>query len=167
MKNHDVPVTTAVRALRSSHVPFVPHFYDYVDHGGTKHAAASLRVNEHAVVKTLVMETQETGRKKAFLVLMHGDREVSTKQLARLLGVKAVSPASESDVERITGYVTGGVSPFGTRTQLTVYVEETILELEKIYLNGGKRGFLVEISAQELSQVLGAIPIRTGIERRG
>ncbi|HYA87041.1 MAG TPA: YbaK/EbsC family protein [Nitrospirota bacterium] len=167
MKDRDVPVTTAVRALRSAGVLFVPHFYDYVDHGGTKHAAASLRVNEHAVVKTLLMETQEGGRKKAFLVLMHGDREVSTKQLARLLGVKAVSPASEADVEKNTGYLTGGVSPFGTRIPLVIYVEETILGLEKIYINGGKRGFLVEILPGELTRVLGAIPIRIGIERRG
>jgi Cys-tRNA(Pro) deacylase len=124
-------------------------------------------VDEHTVAKTLVMETREAGRKKTFLVLMHGDREVSTKQLARLLGVKAVSPASESDVEKNTGYIPGGVSPFGTRAPLAVYVEETILDLEKIYVNGGKRGFQVEISPQELVRVLGAIPVRVGIERRG
>jgi Cys-tRNA(Pro) deacylase len=164
MKDQDVPVTTAVRALRAAGVPFVPHLYDYVEHGGTKHAAQSLGVDDHAVVKTLVMETRETRRKKAFLVLMHGDREVSTKQLARLLDVKAVSPASEADVEKDTGYIPGGVSPFGT--PLTVYVEETILGLEKIYVNGGKRGFLVEIPARELVRVLGAIPVRVGIERR-
>jgi Cys-tRNA(Pro) deacylase len=167
MKDQDVPVTTAVRALRAAGVPFVPHLYDYVEHGGTKHAAQSLGVDEHAVVKTLVMEARETRGKKTFLVLMHGDREVSAKQLARLLEVKAVSPASEADVEKNTGYIPGGVSPFGTRTPLAVYVEETILDLEKIYVNGGKRGFLVEIPARELVRVLGAIPVRVGIERRG
>jgi Cys-tRNA(Pro) deacylase len=167
MKDHDVPVTTAVRALRAAGVSFVPHLYDYIEHGGTKHAAQSLGVDEHAVVKTLVMETRETGRNKAFLVLMHGDREVSTKQLARFLDVKAVSPTGEADVEKNTGYIPGGVSPFGTRMPLELYVEETILDLEKIYVNGGKRGFQVEISPQELVRVLGAIPVRVGIERRG
>jgi Cys-tRNA(Pro) deacylase len=167
MKDRDTPVTAAVRVLRNAGVFFVPHFYDYIEHGGTKHAAASLGVNEHLVVKTLVMETQEAGRRKAFLVLMHGDQEVSTKQLARFLGVKAVSPASEADVERNTGYIPGGVSPFGTRTSLTLYVEQTILDLATIYINGGKRGFLVEIQALELTRVLGAIPIRIGIEKRG
>jgi len=166
MKAQDVPVTTAVRTLRAAGVPFVPHFYDYVEHGGTKHAARSLGVDEHAVVKTLVMETRETGRKKTFLVLMHGDQEVSTKHLARLLDVKAVSPASEADVEKNTGFIPGGVSPFGTRTPLAVYIEETILGLENIYVNGGKRGFLVEIPARELVRVLSAIPVHIGIERR-
>jgi len=167
MKDRDIPVTTAVRVLRSASVPFVPHFYDYVEHGGTKHASATLGVNEHAVVKTLVMETQETGRKKFFLILMHGDQEVSTKKLARFLDVKAVSPASETDVEKSTGYIPGGVSPFGTRTPLAVYVEETILGFEKIYINGGKRGFLVEIRGRELARVLSAIPVKVGIEKPG
>ena len=167
MKEHDVPVTTAVRALRAAGVHFVPHLYDYVEHGGTKLAAQSLGVDDHAVVKTLVMETRETGRKMAFLVLMHGDREVSTKQMARLLDVKAVSPASEADVEKDTGYIPGGVSPFGARMPLTVYAEETILGLERIYINGGKRGFQVEIAPRELVRVLNAIPVRVGIERRG
>jgi Cys-tRNA(Pro) deacylase len=116
------------------------------------------------VIKTLVMEDET---KQPFIVLMHGDREVSTKQLARLLEVKAVSPASEADVEKSTGYVPGGVSPFGTRMPLTVYVEETILDLEKIYINGGKRGFQVEISPRELVRVLGAVPVRVAIEKRG
>jgi Cys-tRNA(Pro) deacylase len=167
VKDRDTPVTTAVRVLRNAGVLFVPYFYDYVVHGGTKHASASLGVSEHAVVKTLVMETHDADRKKAFLVLMHGDREVSTKQMARLLSVKAVYPVSEADVEKYTGYITGGVSPFGTRIPLTLYVEETILGLEKIYINGGKRGFLVEIQATELTRVLSAIPIRIGIEKRG
>jgi Cys-tRNA(Pro) deacylase len=167
MKDHDVPVTTAVRALRAAGVFFVPHLYDYVEHGGTKHAALSLGVDEHTVVKTLVMETREAGRKKTFLVLMHGDREVSTKQLARILDVKTVSPASEEDVEKSTGYIPGGVSPFGTRTPLAIYVEETILNLEKIYINGGKRGFLVEMPARELVRVLSAVPVHIGIEKHG
>ena len=98
---------------------------------------------------------------------MHGDQEVSTKQLARLLEMKALSPASETDVEKITGYIPSGVSPFGTRMPLAVYVEATILNLEKIYINGGKRGFLIEIPAGELVSVLNAVPVRVGMEKRG
>jgi Cys-tRNA(Pro) deacylase len=165
MKDHDIPVTTAVRALRSAGVPVIPHFYDYVDHGGTKHAAESLGWDEHAVIKTLVMEVHDA-KKRFVVVLMHGNREVSTKQLARILDVKTVSPASEADVEKNTGYVPGGVSPFGTRGRLPVYVEESILALEKILINGGKRGFLVEIKTTELSRVLKTIPVQVSIERR-
>jgi Cys-tRNA(Pro) deacylase len=163
MKTEDIPVTTAVRALRAARVPFTPHSYAWVEHGGTGTAAAALGVDEHAVVKTLVMETDEGGKKRAVLVLMHGDREVSTKELARRLRVKAVAPASEASVTRVTGYVPGGVSPFGTRSTPPVLVEETILELERIYINGGKRGFLVEIAPTELLRVLHATPVRVGI----
>jgi Cys-tRNA(Pro) deacylase len=166
MKDRDIPVTTAVRALRAANVAFIPHFYDYVDHGGTKYAAASLGVDEHAVVKTLVMEVDALSRKSMVLVLMHGDREVSTKQLARFLEVKAVSPATEAAVEKNTGYIPGGVSPFGTRTSLPVYVEESILALDRIYINGGKRGFLVELKPGVLLDVLHAIPVHVGIEPR-
>ncbi len=166
MKDHDIPITTAVRALRSAGVSFIPHFYDYIEHGGTKHAAESIGVDEHAVIKTLVMEVHEA-RKKFVIVLMHGDREVSTKQLGRILGVKTVSPASAVDVEKSTGYIPGGVSPFGTRTLLPVYVEETILDFSKIYINGGKRGFLVEIDPKELTRVLHAEPVQVAIEKRG
>ncbi len=165
MKDPDIPITTAVRALRSAGVSFVPHFYDYIEHGGTKHAAESLGVDEHAVIKTLVMEVHEA-RKKFIIVLMHGDREVSTKQLGRILGVKTVSPAIAADVEKSTGYIPGGVSPFGTRTPLPVYVEETILGLPKIYINGGKRGFLVEMDPKELTRVLQAVPVQVAVERR-
>jgi len=165
MKERAMPVTTAVRALRAARVSFIPHLYDYVEHGGTEHAAASLCVSEHAVIKTLVMESRENGKKKVFLVLMHGDREVSTRQLARLLDVKAVAPVSESDVEKNTGYIPGGVSPFGTRMSLAVYVEETILEQGKICINGGKRGFLVEIEAAELVRVLNAVPVRVAVNK--
>jgi Cys-tRNA(Pro) deacylase len=165
MKDRGFPITTAVRALRAAGVTFAPHLYDYIGHGGTKHAAESLHVDEHAVIKTLVMEVHDK-RKQFLLALMHGDREVSTKELARVLGVKTVSPASEADLEKSTGYISGGVSPFGTRTPLAVYIEETILGLEKIYINGGKRGFLVEISPAELIRVLKAVPIQVAIERR-
>ncbi len=166
MKDRELPVTTAVRALRAAKVPFVPYLYEYVDHGGTKHAAQSLGVDEHAVVKTLVMESRDAGRTKRFLVLMHGDCEVSTKQLARLLDVKAVHPSSEADVDKTTGYLPGGVSPFGTRTPFAVSMEETITALDRIYINGGKRGFLVEVSPQDVIRVLHPVLIKVALDRR-
>lgn len=141
------PVTPAVRLLREKRVEFEPRLYDYEERGGTRHSAESLGVDEHAVVKTLVMETDA---RKALVVLMHGDREVSTKGLARALGVKSVSPCDPATAQRHTGYIVGGTSPFGTRSNLPVYVERTIFELPKIYINGGKRGFLVEIEPKDL-----------------
>ncbi len=143
----DYPVTPAVRLLREKKVGFVPRLYDYEERGGTRRSAEELGVDEHAVVKTLVMET-EAG--KPLVVLMHGDREVSTKQLARSLGVKTVSPCDPQTAQKHTGYMIGGTSPFGTRTRLPVYVERTIFQLPKIYINGGKRGFLVEIEPKDL-----------------
>ncbi len=150
--------------MRAAGVEFVPHFYAYVDHGGTRLAAEELHVPEFEVVKTIVLETQEEAKARhGMLVLMHGDYEVSTKQLARFLGVKAVAPATEAGVTKYTGYLPGGVSPFGTRSSLPVYVEETILILDRIYINGGKRGFLVEINPSELQRVLSAVPVNVGI----
>jgi len=148
-------MTPAVRALRAAGVPFTAHFYRYVERGGTCHAAEALQVPEHEVVKTLVMESEDaSGRKTPCLVLMHGDREVSTRQLARFLGVKQVAPTSEKTVEHYTGYVPGGVSPLGTRLHLPVYVESTILALPRLVVNGGKRGFLVEITPADLRTLL-------------
>ena len=147
----DYPVTPAVRVLREKKVAFEPHLYEYEERGGTRRSAAELGVEEHAVVKTLVMETET---RKALMVLMHGDREVSTKQLARRLGVKSVQPCAPETAQKHTGYVVGGTSPFGTRARLPVYVERTIFELPKIYINGGKRGFLVSIEPRVLRDVL-------------
>ena len=143
----DYPVTPAVRALREKKVEFEPHLYDYVERGGTSHSAEALGVDEHAVVKTLVMEAEG---KRPFIVLMHGDREVSTKNLARTIGTKSVQPCDPQTAQKHTGYVVGGTSPFGTRARLPVYVERTIFDLPKIYINGGKRGFLVEIEPKDL-----------------
>jgi Cys-tRNA(Pro) deacylase len=157
-------MTSAVRKLLAAKVDFKPHFYPYLDHGGTRHAAESLGVSELEVVKTLVMEAHGE-RRTPLLVLMHGDHEVSTKGLARHLGCKSVSPATETGVEKITGYVPGGVSPFGTRLSPPVYVEESVLALDRIYVNGGKRGFLVEIHPAELLRVLSAIPVNVGLPR--
>jgi len=147
----DYPITPAVRFLRTKEAEFTPHLYDYVEKGGAKESARQLGVDLHAVVKTLVFETNE---KKPLIVLMHGDREVSTKNLARFLGVKSVEPATPEKASKLTGYLVGGTSPFGTRTEIPIYVERAILDLDKIYINGGKRGFLVEIDPVILRNVL-------------
>jgi Cys-tRNA(Pro) deacylase len=157
----EYPITQAVRYLREKKVEFVPHFYDYVEKGGTAHSAEMLGVDEHAVVKTLVFETSE---RKPLIVLMHGDASVSTKELARYLKVKSVEPATPEKATKITGYLVGGTSPFGTKTRLPVYVERTIFELEKIYINGGKRGFLIEIAPRVLKEVLQVEEVEVGIE---
>jgi Cys-tRNA(Pro) deacylase len=156
----DYPVTPAVRSLRERKIVFEPHLYDYLEKGGTKHSAEALGVDEHAVVKTLVMETDQH---KPLIVLMHGDREVSTKNLARSLGVKTVAPCKPEVAQKHTGYIVGGTSPFGTRAQLPVYAEKTIFDLPKIYINGGKRGFLISIEPQVLRDVLGAQEVQVAI----
>ncbi|MFT3743618.1 MAG: Cys-tRNA(Pro) deacylase [Pyrinomonadaceae bacterium] len=147
----DHPITPAVRFLREKKVDFTPRLYDYVEKGGTGESAKQLGVDEHAVVKTLIFETNE---KKPLIVLMHGDKLVSTKNLARHIGVKSIEPSTPDRASKHTGYLVGGTSPFGTRTAMPVYVEASIFELEKIYINGGKRGFLVEIEPGELKRVL-------------
>jgi Cys-tRNA(Pro) deacylase len=154
MTRPDYPVTTAIRVLRDRKIDFIPHLCTYVEHGGTHHVAEFFHVPEHRVIKTLVMEDES---RKPFVVLMHGDCEVSTRQLARELGVKRVDPCEEKDAHRYTGYLVGGISPLGTRTRLPVYAEETIFELERIFINGGKRGFMVEIDPKDLEKVL---PVR-------
>ncbi len=150
----DYPITSAIRFLRTHQIEFVPRLYDYVEKGGTRESARQLGVDEHAVVKTLVFETND---KKPLIVLMHGDREVSAKSLARFLGVKSIEPATPEGASKLTGYLVGGTSPFGTRSSMPVYVEQSILTLEKIYINGGKRGFLVEIDPKILTEVLNAV----------
>ncbi len=166
MKTPPVPVTPAVRALRAAGVAFIPHVYAYVERGGTRHSAEALNVPEHSVVKTLCMEARGKGTApEPLLVLMHGDREVSTRELARQIGAREVSPASVAAVEKHTGYVPGGVSPFGTRKALPVYVEASVLELPSFFVNGGKRGFLVEITPDELVRVVAPTPVRVAVER--
>ena len=157
----DYPITPAVRLLREKKVEFEPHMYDYVEHGGTHHSAEELGVDEHSVVKTLVMEAEA---KKPFIVLMHGDREVSTKNLARQMGVKSVHPCDFAQAQKHTGYLVGGTSPFGTRIHMHVYAERTIFELPKIYINGGKRGFLVSIDPKVLKDVLHAEEVEVAID---
>lgn len=156
----DYPITAAIRFLRDKKVEFAPHLYDYVEKGGTGESAKQLGVDEHAVVKTLICETNE---KKPLAVLMHGDRHVSAKNLARLIGVKSVEPATPERAAKFTGYLVGGTSSFGMRTPMPVYAEKSIFELEKIYINGGKRGFLVEIEPSVLRDVLEVLEVEVGI----
>lgn len=143
----DFPVTQAVRFLREKRVEFVPHLYEYVEKGGAKESARQLGIDVHAVIKTLVFETNE---RKPLVVLMHGDREVSTKSLARHLEVKSAEPATPERANKLTGYLVGGTSPFGMKTTMPVYAERTIFGLDRIWINGGKRGFLVEIEPEVL-----------------
>ena len=150
-----MPITAAVRALRAAGVVFVPHLYDYEEKGGTRRSSALLGVDEHAVVKTLVMAaTRDGGRPTPLVVLMHGDREVSTKKLARDLGAKTLAPCDPKTAERHSGYLVGGTSPFGLKTAMPIYVERSVLALPLIYINGGKRGFLVALDPRELARVL-------------
>lgn len=145
------PVTPAVRVLREKKIAFTPHLYTYEERGGTRHSAASLGVDEHTVIKTLVMETDA---RRPLLVLMHGDREVSTKELARHIGVKSIATCDLKTAQRVTGYTPGGIAPFGTKTLLPVYAESTIFDLPRILINGGKRGFLVGIEPKAIEAVL-------------
>jgi Cys-tRNA(Pro) deacylase len=154
------PMTQAIRTLNDQKVRFTLHSYAYVDRGGTTVAADALHADEHQVIKTLVMEDHDG---EPLVVLMHGDREVSTKALARSLGVKTVSPCDPETANRHTGYVVGGISPFGTRKTLRVYVEKTILDLPRIYINAGKRGLLAEMSPQDLNRILNPIPVEVAI----
>jgi Cys-tRNA(Pro) deacylase len=151
-----VSETPATHWLRRQGVAFGEHVYDYVEHGGTAVSAASLGVNEHAVVKTLVME-DESGR--PLIVLMHGDRKVSTKNLARQTGRKRIEPCAPEVAQRHSGYQVGGTSPFGTRKPLPVFVERSVLALERIYINGGRRGYLVSIDPAVLTTQLRAQPV--------
>lgn len=149
-----------MRVLREHKIAFTPHLYDYEERGGTRRSAQALGVDEHAVIKTLVMQT-DAG--KPLLILMHGDREVSTKTLARYLGVKSVQPCDPATAQKHTGYMVGGTSPFGTRAALPVYAERTIFDLPRIYINGGKRGFLVRVEPQVLRDVLNAQEVEVAI----
>jgi Cys-tRNA(Pro) deacylase len=160
MKRSDYPKTLAVRFLTEKQISFHPRLYPYEEHGGTRHAAESLGVPEHAVIKTLVMETN---LRNPLLVLMHGDCEVSVKQLARTLSVKHVAPCQPAVAHKYTGYQVGGISPFGTRQALPVYVEASIFELDSIYINGGKRGFLVEINSHVLETILPVTKVEVAI----
>ena len=156
MTDKKVPPTQAVVALRKQGIEFSFHFYRYSKDAVTRAAAMEVGVDEHSVVKTLVMET---GEGEPLIVLMHGDNWVSTKALARQMGVKTVKTSSPKDAERLTGYRVGGISPFGTKRKLPVYIEETILDIPRIVINGGRRGFLLELTTQDLIKVLNPTPV--------
>ena len=145
------PVTMAIRALRAANVAFTPHLYDWAPHGGTRASAEALGVDEHAVVKTLIFEDDA---RQPLCILMHGDREVSAKNLARATGKKSVAPCAPAVADRHSGYQVGGTSPFGLRRAMPIYMQRTILDLPSIYINGGARGFLVAISPADLLRVL-------------
>lgn len=161
MTREAYPVTSAIRELREKKVNFIPHFYTYIEHGGTRVSAESLKVSERNIIKTLVLET-EFGT--PLLVLMHGDMEVSTKQLARVLGVKKVELCSAEVAEKHTGYQFGGTSPFGTRKRLPIYAEKSVFDLQTIYINGGKRGFLVQIDPRDLKRLPDVTEVEVAID---
>jgi len=145
--------------LREKKIEFEPHVFEYIEKGGTKHSAAVLEVNEHAVVKTLVFETNE---RKPLIVLQHGDFQVSSKELARILNVKTIAPVAPEQANKLTGYLIGGTSPFGLKAKMPIYAEKTIFDLEKIYINGGKRGFLIAIEPRILREVLEIESVEVG-----
>jgi Cys-tRNA(Pro) deacylase len=149
--------TPATQFLRRNKVEFGEHPYEYVEHGGTEESARQLGVDEHSVVKTLVMEDEHA---KPLIVLMHGDRTVSTKNLARQIGAKRVEPCKPEVANRHSGFLIGGTSPFGTKKAMPVYVESSILDLDTIYLNGGRRGYLVSIAPTVLTGLLHARPVQ-------
>ncbi len=160
MSKVEHPITSAVRFLRANRIEFIPRLYPYADHGGTARAAEMLGVPEHRIIKTLVMEIDQ---RHPIIILMHGDCEVSTKGLARQIGVKQVSPCDMKTAERHTGYQVGGISPFGTRVRFKVYVESSILDLDRIYINGGKRGFLVEMTPGDMEKALAPEKVHVAI----
>lgn len=161
MSKEKIAVTPAVRMLRAEKAQFVPHLYNYEEKGGTAVSARELGVDEHCIIKTLIMEDDA---RQPLVVLMHGDCQVSTKELARVLGVKSVAPCSPEVANRHSGYLVGGTSPFGTRRTMPVYMEETIHELPQIYINGGKRGFLVAMDPQEVVRLLKPVLVRVAVK---
>lgn len=157
----DYPITQAVRELKKAGVAFTPHLYEYQEKGGTSVSSAALAVDEHAVIKTLVMENDA---KAPMIVLMHGDCQVSTKNLARFLNVKTVSPCAPDVADKHSGYQVGGTSPFGTKKKMPVYVEKTIFDLPGIYINGGKRGFLLGIKPADIRRLLDVVEVEVAIK---
>jgi len=146
--------------LRAEGIPFTDHLYAYQEKGGTAVSARELGVDEHCVIKTVVMEDEN---RAPLIVLMHGDLQVSTKELARVAGVKQITPCSPDTAQRHTGYLVGGTSPFGSRRSMPVYMEEGIELLEKIYINGGKRGYLIRVAPGDLIRLLKPTPVKVGI----
>jgi Cys-tRNA(Pro) deacylase len=151
MGKDKVPATQAIRVLREQGVAFETHVYDYVEKGGTAASSSALGVDEHAVVKTLIMETDQ---REPLVVLMHGDKQVSTRALARTIGARSIQPCKPEVADKHSGYQVGGTSPFGTKRAMPVYLERSVLALERIWVNGGRRGLLVSMAPSELVRVL-------------
>ena len=160
-KKEHISETQATQLLRKHHVSFDEHPYPYEEHGGTSVSARELGVPEHAVIKTLVMQDEAA---KPLIVLMHGDCKVSTKNLARGIGCKSVEPCKPEVAQRHSGYMIGGTSPFGTKKAMPVYVEKSILDLPRIYITGGRRGFLVSLAPQVLMDLLNAKPVQCALQ---
>ena len=153
--------TPATEFLASRNVSYTEHLFEYVDHGGTSATSGALGIPEHEVVKTLIMETDKGD---PLVVLMHGDRKVSTKELARQAGVKRIFPCKPETAQRHSGYLIGGVSPFGTRKPMPVYAERSILDLARIYINGGRRGYILGMDSAELVRVLSPVLVDVALE---
>ena len=160
MKSENVPETPATKFLRQNGIAHSNHLYDYEEHGGTCVSSRELNVDEHSVVKTLVMEDEAA---KPLIVLMHGDCKVSTKNLARQIGAKSVEPCKPEVANRHSGYLVGGTSPFGTKRDMPVYIEDTILELPRIAINGGRRGYLVQLAPKVCTELLNAQPVHCAL----
>jgi Cys-tRNA(Pro) deacylase len=159
-KDKHVSETPATQMLRQAGVAFTSHPYDYVDHGGTAESARQLGLDEHSVVKTLVMQDE---RAQPLIVLMHGNKQVSTKNLAREIGVKSVEPCKPDVAQRHSGYLVGGTSPFALKKVMPVFVEATVLQLPRMWINGGQRGFLVALAPQVLVDLLAAKPVNCAL----
>lgn len=159
-KKEHVSETPATQCLKAHKVDYTEHPYEYLEHGGAQHSAQVLGWDPYTVVKTLIMQDQDA---KPLVVLMHGNRKVSTKNLARQIGAKSVEPCKPEVANRHSGYLVGGTSPFGTRREMPVYIEETILALPRILINGGRRGYLVGIAPQVCVQLLGATPVQCAL----
>jgi len=160
MPSQKIPATPAIRRLKAGAVSFSLHPYSYEEKGGTTSASAALGIAEHSVIKTLVMEEDS---RSTFIVLMHGDKQVSAKALARQMAVKTVQPCTPQKAEKMTGYAVGGISPFGTRLSLPVYMEASIADLPEIYINAGKRGLLLSLRPQDLMRILNPVLVTVAI----
>lgn len=162
MATKDFPVTPAIRMLKEKNIQYTPFIYDYEEKGGTRQTSIELDISEHIVIKTLVFVTDQ---KKPLIVLMHGDCEVSTKELARVIGAKKIEPANAQNAMKYTGYQFGGTSPFGTKFSMDIYVEHSIFDLDLIYINGGKRGFIIAINPADLFNVFSINKVNVAIRK--
>ncbi len=162
MSKEKFPVTQAIRVLRDNKAEFEPHLYDYVEKGGTKHSSEALGADIHTVIKTIILEDET---RTPIVVLMHGDKDISLKKLARDINAKTLKPCEPDTANKHTGYLVGGTSPFGTKRVMKVYMEKTIADLPRIYINGGKRGFLVNIATADMVRILKPFEVEVAIDK--